>query len=157
LARHDLGLSAKESRFPTKTTCLAIYSRAVNAEQELAAVLAKAFPWCCPWEDELRGLFSAYLDAKQRHHLLDSDDLLLCWAPMMCEPSIADDVGGRFDHVLVDEYQDTNRLQASILLKLKPDGRGLTVVGDDAQAIYSFRAATVHNILEFPGQFPQPA
>jgi DNA helicase-2/ATP-dependent DNA helicase PcrA len=64
---------------------------------------------------------------------------------MMCEPAIADDVAGRFDHVLVDEYQDTNRLQAAILLKLKPHGRGLTVVGDDAQSIYSFRAATVRN------------
>jgi DNA helicase-2/ATP-dependent DNA helicase PcrA len=77
LVRHDLGLSAKESRFPTKATCLAIYSRAVNAEQELAAVLARAFPWCCPWEDELRALFAAYLDAKQRQHVLDYDDLLL--------------------------------------------------------------------------------
>jgi DNA helicase II / ATP-dependent DNA helicase PcrA len=153
LVRHDLGFSAKESRFPTKATCLAIYSRAVNAEQELASVLAKAYPWCCPWEDELRTLFAAYLDAKQRQHVLDYDDLLLYWAQMMCEPAIAEDVAGRFDHVLVDEYQDTNRLQAAILLKLKPHGRGLTVVGDDAQSIYSFRAATVRNILEFPGQF----
>jgi len=157
LVRHDLGFSSKESRFPTKATCLAIYSRAVNAEQELAAVLAKAYPWCCPWEDELRALFAAYLDAKQRQHVLDYDDLLLYWAQMMCEPAIAEDVAGRFDHVLVDEYQDTNRLQAAILLKLKPDGRGLTVVGDDAQSIYSFRAATVRNILEFPGQFAEPA
>ena len=71
--------------------------------------------------------------------------------------SLADDIGGRFDHVLVDEYQDTNRLQASILLALKPDGRGLTVVGDDAQSIYSFRAATVRNILDFPSAFSPPA
>jgi DNA helicase-2/ATP-dependent DNA helicase PcrA len=153
LVRHDLGFSKKESRFPTKATCLAIYSRAVNAEQELEAVLAKSYPWCCAWENELRDLFAAYLEAKQRQHVLDYDDLLLYWAQMMCEPSIAADVSGRFDHVLVDEYQDTNRLQASILLKLKPDGRGLTVVGDDAQSIYSFRAATVRNILEFPDQF----
>ena len=66
-------------------------------------------------------------------------------------------MAGRFDHVLVDEYQDTNRLQASILLALKPDGRGLTVVGDDAQSIYSFRAATVRNILDFPNHFSPPA
>jgi DNA helicase II / ATP-dependent DNA helicase PcrA len=157
LVRHDLGFSKKESRFPTQATCLAIYSRAVNAEQELEAVLARSYPWCCAWEDELRDLFAAYLDAKQRQHVLDYDDLLLYWAHMMCEPSIAADVAGRFDHVLVDEYQDTNRLQSSILLKLKPDGRGLTVVGDDAQSIYSFRAATVRNILEFPGQFQRPA
>jgi DNA helicase-2/ATP-dependent DNA helicase PcrA len=157
LVRHDLGFSKKGSRFPTKATCLAIYSRAVNAEQELEAVLAKSYPWCCAWEDELRDLFAAYLDTKQRHHVLDYDDLLLYWVQMMCEPSIAIDVSGRFDHVLVDEYQDTNRLQASILLKLKPNGRGLTVVGDDAQSIYSFRAATVRNILEFPDQFKLPA
>ncbi|WP_348240336.1 UvrD-helicase domain-containing protein, partial [Salmonella enterica] len=66
-------------------------------------------------------------------------------------------LGGAFDHVLVDEYQDTNRLQAEILLAMKPDGRGLTVVGDDAQSIYSFRAATVRNILDFPAQVPRPA
>ena len=157
LVRHDLGFSAKENRFPTKATCLAIYSRAVNAEEDLAAVLMKAFPWCASWEDELRTLFAAYLDAKHRQHVLDYDDLLLYWAQMMCEPSIAADVAARFDHVLVDEYQDTNRLQASILMQLKPDGRGLTVVGDDAQAIYSFRAATVRNILDFPTQFREPA
>src|ERR1700674_1127209 len=157
LVRHDLDFSKKESRFPTKATCLAIYSRAINAEQELEAVLAKSYPWCCAWENELRDLFAAYLDAKQRQHVLDYDDLLLYWAQMMCEPSIAADVSGRFDHVLVDEYQDTNRLQASILFALKPDGRGITVVGDDAQSIYSFRAATVRNILDFPGQFKLPA
>src|SRR6185369_8747121 len=81
----------------------------------------------------------------------------LYWTQTMNEPALADDIGGRFDHVLVDEYQDTNRLQSSILLALKPGGHGLTVVGDDAQAIYSFRAATVRNILDFPAQFSPPA
>src|SRR5437660_2476776 len=76
---------------------------------------------------------------------------------MMTDAGIADDIGCRFDHVLVDEYQDTNRLQSSVLLALKPGGRGLTVVGDDAQSIYSFRAATVRNILGFPDQFEPPA
>jgi DNA helicase-2/ATP-dependent DNA helicase PcrA len=85
--------------------------------------------------------------------VLDYDDLLLYWAHLMAEPAIATDVAARFDHVLVDEYQDTNRLQATILLALKPNGNGLTVVGDDAQSIYSFRAATVRNILDFPGHF----
>jgi hypothetical protein len=89
--------------------------------------------------------------------VLDYDDLLLYWAQMMAETSIAMDVMSRFDHVLVDEYQDTNRLQASILLTLKPNGQGLTVVGDDAQSIYSFRAATVRNILDFPDHFTPPA
>src|SRR5262245_28333275 len=157
LARHDLGFSKTEKRFPTKGTCLAIYSRTVNAELPLEEVLGTFFPWCATWEPELRRLFAAYVEAKQRQHVLDYDDLLLYWAHMMLELSIAADVAERFDHVLVDEYQDTNRLQAAILLALKPNGRGLTVVGDDAQSIYSFRAATVRNILDFPGHFQPPA
>src|SRR6266550_1441511 len=157
LVRHELGFSKTKSRFPTKATCLAIYSRAVNCAAPLEEVLANSFPWCGGWEAELRALFAAYVEAKQRQNVLDYDDLLLYWAQMMGEPALAADVGARFDHVLVDEYQDTNRLQASILLALKPDGRGLTVVGDDAQSIYSFRAATVRNILDFPGEFRPPA
>ena len=114
-------------------------------------MLGQFFPWCAAWASELKELFAAYVEAKQKQNVLDYDDLLLYWAQMMSRSRrIADDIGGRFDHVLVDEYQDTNRLQASILLALKPGGRGLTVVGDDAQSIYSFRAATVRNILDFP-------
>jgi len=157
LVRHDLGLSSQAKRFPTKNTCFAIYSRAVNTEVPLQTVLAGTFPWCAGWEDELRSLFSAYVEAKQAQQVLDYDDLLLYWARMAAEPVIAADLSPRFEHVLVDEYQDTNRLQASILLALKPDGRGLTVVGDDAQSIYSFRGATVRNILDFPAQFTPPA
>jgi DNA helicase II / ATP-dependent DNA helicase PcrA len=157
LARHDLGFSKTEKRFPTKSTCLAIYSRAVNSEAPLDEVLAKNFPWCAGWSEELRRLFAAYVEAKQAQNVLDYDDLLLYWARMAEEPALAAELGGRFDHVLVDEYQDTNRLQASILLGLKPDGRGLTVVGDDAQSIYAFRAADVRNILDFPQKFSPPA
>jgi DNA helicase II / ATP-dependent DNA helicase PcrA len=157
LVRHDLGLSKTERRFPAKNTCLAIYSRAVNAEGSLADVLATNFPWCAEWEDDLKKLFASYVEAKQRQNVLDYDDLLLYWAQMMQEEEIVRDVASRFDHVFVDEYQDTNRLQASILLALKPDGKGLTVVGDDAQSIYSFRAATVRNILDFPKHFTPPA
>jgi DNA helicase-2/ATP-dependent DNA helicase PcrA len=153
LVRHDLGLSKTDKRFPTKGTCLAIYSRAVNAQNALGDVLGAVFPWCAEWEAALRALFGAYVEAKQRQNVLDYDDLLLYWAQMMVEGTIASDLADRFDHILVDEYQDTNKLQASILLALKPNGRGLTVVGDDAQSIYSFRAATVRNILDFPGHF----
>ncbi len=157
LIRHDLGYSATKERFPSKGTCLAIYSRAVNSETALDEVLTANFPWCAMWQDELRLLFAQYVEAKQAQNVLDYDDLLLYWAHMMQEPSIAEHVAARFDQVLVDEYQDTNRLQASVLLALKPNGKGLTVVGDDAQAIYSFRAATVRNILDFPGHFAPPA
>jgi DNA helicase-2/ATP-dependent DNA helicase PcrA len=157
LVRHDLGFSKTTSRFPTKGTCLAIYSRCVNAEIDIERVIGQFFPWCAGWATELKDLFAAYVEAKQKQNVLDYDDLLLYWAQMMSDTAIADDIGGRFDHVLVDEYQDTNRLQSSILLALKPGGRGLTVVGDDAQSIYSFRAATVRNILDFPGQFSPKA
>ncbi|HEV7307854.1 ATP-dependent helicase [Ensifer sp.] len=158
LVRHELGFSKTESRFPTKGTCLAIYSRAVNSETPLAEVLKSAFPWVASWEEQLKALFSGYVEAKQAQNVLDYDDLLLYWAQMVSDPDLAQDIGGRFDHVLVDEYQDTNRLQSSILMSLKPEGNGLTVVGDDAQSIYSFRAATVRNILDFPAGFsPRPA
>jgi len=157
LHRSELGLARKSSRFPKKATCLAIYSHVVNAQRPLEETLEDAFPWCETWADELRGLFSAYAEAKQRHNVLDYDDLLLFWHYLMQEPALAERVASLFDHVLVDEYQDTNALQASILLGLKPDGAGLTVVGDDAQSIYSFRAATVRNILDFPQHFEPPA
>jgi DNA helicase-2/ATP-dependent DNA helicase PcrA len=155
--RNELGLAKTEARFPRKDTCLAIYSHTVNARCRLAETLENAFPWCAEWEAELKSLFRAYVEAKQRENVLDYDDLLLYWANMMEEPALARLVGERFDHILVDEYQDTNALQAQILLRMKPDGRGLTVVGDDAQSIYSFRAATVRNILDFPNQFAPPA
>ena len=142
-ARHEAGLTETRERFPTKGTCLAIYSRVVNARGDLSATL--------------RALFAAYVEAKQRQNVLDYDDLLLYFAQMLAEPEIAAEVAERFDHLLVDEYQDTNALQGEIVLGLRPRGAGLTVVGDDAQAIYSFRAATVRNILDFPRAFDPPA
>ena len=155
--RHGLRLAQTAKRFPQKGTCLAIYSRTVNSQAPLAEVLRTAYPWCAEWEPELRRLFAAYAAEKQSQHTLDFDDLLLYWSHAMEDEAIAHDVRSRFDHVLVDEYQDTNRLQARILLRIKPDGRGLTVVGDDAQSIYAFRAAEVRNILEFPALFTPPA
>jgi len=157
MVRHDIGLAELAQRFPLKGTCMSIYSRVVNSRDPLDAVLAKVFPWCAQWSAELRRLFGAYVEAKQAQNVLDYDDLLLFWAEMMAEPALAAELGARFDHVLVDEYQDTNRLQAAVLLGLRPSGQGVTVVGDDAQAIYSFRGATVRNILDFPAQFTQPA
>ena len=157
IVRHELGFDTTQKRFPNKGTCMAIYSRVVNTQQLLGDVLIETFPWCAAWEDELKRLFENYVIAKQAQNVLDYDDLLLYWAQMVAEPAFAAELGARFDHILVDEYQDTNRLQAAILLALKPTGQGLTVVGDDAQSIYSFRAATVRNILDFPGHFDPPA
>lgn len=157
MVRHDLGYSRTQDRFPLKGTCLSIYSRVVNSRAPLEQVLREHFPWCEAWQDALKAVFGAYVQAKQAQHILDYDDLLLYWCEMMREPGIAADIGARFDHVLVDEYQDTNALQADILLAIKPSGKGVTVVGDDAQSIYAFRAATVRNILDFQNQYPVPA
>lgn len=157
LVRHQLAFSEKHKRFPLKGTCLSIYSAVINTQATLAEVLQAHYPWCVEWEADLKRLFAHYVEAKQSQQVLDYDDLLLYWAHMVAEPGLAAEIATRFEHVLVDEYQDTNRLQAAILLALKPDGRGLTVVGDDAQSIYAFRGATVRNILDFPAHFTPPA
>ena len=153
VARHELALSKKSRRFPKKDTCLAIYSRCVNSQKPLLDVLNETYPWCADWEPELRELFRHYVERKQNIQALDYDDLLLYWSHLVADAEFAAEIGSWFDHVLVDEYQDTNLVQAQILRALKPDGAGVTVVGDDAQSIYSFRAAEVENILGFPDQF----
>src|SRR5687768_13044550 len=153
VVRHEQNLSKAEKRFPRKDTCLAIYSHRVNTQRPLAETLALMFPWCAEWEGELKRLFAEYVNRKIQNQALDYDDLLLYWHAMMQDEALAAEIGARFEHVLVDEYQDTNVLQAEILQRLKPTGQGLTVVGDDAQAIYSFRAATVENIRGFEKQF----
>src|SRR5204862_3970926 len=114
--------------------------------------LNHTFPAYTDWVEQLRALFRGYVEAKQRRSVLDYDDVLLYWFYLM--EAAAAEVSRRFDHILVDEYQDTNALQADIVLKL---GRSITVVGDDAQAIFAFRGATVRNILDFPNRFDPPA
>ncbi len=157
VARQELKLASLAKRFPRKDACLAIYSRRVNSQQPLADCLRTAFPWCVDWHAELSLLFRRYIELKQRHQCLDYDDLLLYWYHLVQDQDIAAEIGEFFDHILIDEYQDTNALQAGILSAMKPEGRGVTAVGDDAQSIYSFRAASVDNILNFPSTFNPPA
>ena len=152
--RTDLGLAKSDRRFPLKGTCMDIYSRCVNARETVEEAVETHFPWCKDEVDDLRKLFAAYVDRKGEQSVLDYDDLLLFWHGLLTDARAARSIRGRFDCVLVDEYQDTNVLQAEILEMLCPGGKNLTVVGDDAQAIYSFRAATVRNILDFPLHFP---
>jgi len=154
VVRHENGLSEKDRRFPRKATCLAIYSRCVNSPDPLDYTLKTYFPWCQEWEEELKGLFRAYVDAKHACNVLDYDDLLLFWYHLLADEEVAKGIEARFDHILVDEYQDTNRLQAGILQRMRRTSKNITVVGDDAQSIYSFRAADIHNILDFQKQFP---
>jgi ATP-dependent DNA helicase UvrD/PcrA len=153
LVRYELGFSKSERRFPRKDTCLAIYSHRVNTQGALADTLSAHFPWCAEREAELVRLYRTYVERKLANQALDYDDLLLYWHAMLGDERLAREIGAGFDHILVDEYQDTNVLQAEILRRLRPDGKGLTVVGDDAQAIYSFRAATVENIRGFAAAY----
>ena len=152
--RAELGLSKNDRRFPLKGTCMDIYSRCVNAREPVEEAVEAHFPWCKDEVDDLRRLFGTYVDRKEAQVVLDYDDLLLFWHGLLSDKRVARSVRARFESVLVDEYQDTNRLQAEILHMLCPGGQDLTAVGDDAQAIYSFRAATVRNILDFPVEFP---
>jgi DNA helicase-2/ATP-dependent DNA helicase PcrA len=153
VARAQLGLARTDRRFPQKGTCLDIYSRCVNSGSPLADVLKTSFPWCLEHADELKRLFAEYVERKLASGVLDYDDLLLYWVGLLEDAGAGEAVRKRFDRVLVDEYQDTNSLQARIVRLLRPDGTGVTAVGDDAQSIYSFRAADVRNILDFPGLF----
>ena len=154
LIRGELELGQGEKRFPRKETLADIYSRTVNAGVKLGEVLEREFPWCAEHQQDIGRMFRVYTERKRGQHTLDYDDLLLFWHALARHPAAGPAVGGLFDHILVDEYQDTNVLQAEILAGLRPEGSGLMVVGDDAQAIYAFRSATVKNILEFPDRFP---
>ena len=153
VVRHELGFSGKEKRFPRKDACLAIYSYRVNTRLSLKQTLEEQYPWCREWEADLTRMYREYVGRKQKNRVLDFDDLLLFWHVMMQTPALAQSLSKNFDHVLVDEYQDTSTLQGEIIHALKPDGKGVTVVGDDAQAIYSFRAAAVENILGFADRY----
>lgn len=157
ISRQALGLAGSARRFPLAPTCLAILSRSVNTRATLAAVLAETYPWCAEYNAELQRLFDAYADAKSQQQSLDFDDLLLAWWHLMQTPAMARRIGARFDHLLVDEVQDINRLQADILQVLAQHTQGLTAVGDDAQSIYAFRGADVRHILDFPHRFTPAA
>ncbi|HEX7165594.1 MAG TPA: ATP-dependent helicase, partial [Acidimicrobiales bacterium] len=156
VVRADLGLGGRTGakRFPKKDTLLDIYSRVANAQEPLVDTLRERFPWCQVEIDDVREVFSGYAERKRSRGVLDYDDLLLYWRALVTTSPARDLMRTRFDHVLVDEYQDTNLLQADVVAGLRPDGDGLFVVGDDAQAIYGFRAASAANMAGFTERFP---
>jgi DNA helicase II / ATP-dependent DNA helicase PcrA len=154
LVRSEVAAGMEDRRFPRKDTLLAIYSRVANTQEPLRHVLDRTFPWCGADPDTIAAIFGAYTDRKRAQALLDFDDLLLFWASAARQPELAARLEASFDHVLVDEYQDTNRVQADIVRAMTRTAPGVMVVGDDAQSIYGFRAATVRNILDFPSEYP---
>ena len=154
VARSKLNLPKSGNRFPLKGTCLDVYSRCVNTQKPLEVILKKYFPWVLEHQERLGELFTLYVNTKEKQRVLDFDDLLLFWNALAENPDGGAILQQQFQRIMVDEYQDTNTLQAQILKNMSPTGKGLTAVGDDAQSIYSFRAATVRNIMDLPNEFP---
>jgi DNA helicase-2/ATP-dependent DNA helicase PcrA len=157
-SRARLGFGDKKRRFPKKETLHHVYSRHVNTDIPVGALLREEYPRFVEFEDDIAKVYADYTQRKQERNLVDYDDLLLFWAMLLEQvPALADKIAGLYDHILVDEYQDTNLLQARILKGMCRGHHNLTVVGDDAQSIYSFRGATIRNILDFPREFPGAA
>src|SRR5271166_3343202 len=152
--RPDHGLAEAGQRAPRAAACADIYTRCVNTCRPVSEVVTASFPWCAPFTGQLAGLFRAYTARKRARHLLDFDDLLLLWQAALADPMAGPVLRGMFDAVLVDEYQDVNAVQASIVRLLQPDGKQLTCVGDDAQAIYGFRGADPAHLRQLVTDYP---
>ena len=150
----QLGYGDKTKRFPKKETLQRVYSRHVNTEIPVGTILAEEYPQFAGFLPDFVKIFADYTTRKGNRNLVDYDDLLLFWAGMLeHSPEVANRIASLYDHVLVDEYQDTNLLQARVLRGLCRNHKNVTVVGDDAQSVYSFRGASFRNILDFPQQF----
>jgi DNA helicase-2/ATP-dependent DNA helicase PcrA len=154
MVREEHGYAETRRRFPKKSTLLDIYSRTVNAQRSLSEVVAESFPWCEEHCEAIATLFKAYTTRKQALAVLDLDDLLLYWRALAADEMLGREIAAGIDHLLIDEYQDVNGLQADIVRSLRRECPNVTAVGDDFQAIYGWRAASADHILEFPNHFP---
>ncbi len=154
LMREEHGLTGSRARFPTAQVIADVYSKAVNTGTPIRDVIAAHFPVCGPHVDRIIDLLRAFVIRKRSGGLLDFDDLLLAWKQLLTDDVIAATLRSRWDHVLVDEYQDVNQIQVDIVAALRPGGLGLTVVGDDAQAVYGFRGARSSHLLDVAHTWP---
>jgi DNA helicase II / ATP-dependent DNA helicase PcrA len=152
--RADHDLVGTQRRAPRAAVCADIYTRCVNTHATVTDVVRGGFGWCADFTEQLAALFRGYVAHKRGHGLVDFDDLLLLWRAALADPAAGPVLRGRFDAVLVDEYQDVNTVQADIVRLLQPTGQGLTCVGDDAQAIYSFRGADPAHLRALGDTFP---
>ncbi len=153
LLRHDHGLADKDSRMPNPAALIDLYSRAVSTGTSARTLIATEFPWLETYVEQIMNILRAYVLRKRGRGLLDFDDLLLAWRTLLADPVLGPEIAGRWDHVLVDEYQDVNQTQVDIVLGLRPTGHGLTVVGDDAQAIYAFRGSNSDHLINLSRGF----
>ena len=151
----DMGYTKKESLLPQGNVLANMYSLVRNTRCTVADMLERRYPYFTDYTDVISAVFSSYQKRKQKLNVCDFDDLLCLWLGLLEEQDeLRRYYAGRFQHVLIDEYQDTNRLQADICDVLAGEHRNIMAVGDDAQSIYSFRGADFANIMRFPERYP---
>jgi len=151
----DCGQAVGARRFPRADVLIDLCSMAVNTQTPLGEVLADRRPQFLPLTEEVLRVARRYAERKRQMNAMDFDDLLLHWKVLLAErPAVRQRLSERFRHILVDEYQDTNKLQGDVVDLLATAHRNLCVVGDDAQCIYGFRGAHFANILEFEKRYP---
>jgi DNA helicase II / ATP-dependent DNA helicase PcrA len=154
LIRTRQKLDTKEKRFPRKETLYDLYSRSLNTMTPVKELLAMDYPQYLEIETDIVALHNMYVKYKHDHNLMDYDDLLFNVALLLRKnEAVRAALSDRYKYIMVDEYQDTNRVQAEIVKLLAYQHRNLMVVGDDAQCIYSFRGSTIQNILLFGKEF----
>ncbi len=154
MIRAEMGLNQKKNRFPRKETLRKILSKSVNCGLSIEHVVERDFDHFFEHLDEMLKLFVQYDDYKKKHQMMDYDDLLIEMQTLLEQHrGVREILADRLRYLMVDEYQDTNRLQARITFLLGCAHRNVLVVGDDAQSIYSFRGADFRNIHEFPALF----
>ncbi len=155
LLRTQMKFDTRERRFPRKQTLYDMFSKSVNTHQTLRHILKEEYPHYEEYLDDIHTLHRAFETYKASHNLMDYDDLLLYLRKLLREhDGVRQTLADRYRYIMVDEYQDTNRIQAEIVALLSSRHGHIMVVGDDSQSIYSFRGATIRNILEFPEQYP---
>jgi DNA helicase-2/ATP-dependent DNA helicase PcrA len=152
----DAGIDTRARRFPKAEVLLDIISFANNTDRPVTDVVARRYPHFEPLTGAVERVDSVFMDRKRARNVMDYDDLLLNWKRLLLEkPEIAALYAEQFEHILVDEYQDTNKLQAEIVDLLAVRHRNVMVVGDDAQSIFAWRGAEWTNIYEFPQRYPE--
>ncbi|MEP6849084.1 MAG: ATP-dependent helicase [Acidobacteriota bacterium] len=158
LCVEDAAIDTKAKRFPKAEVIQNIISYANNTDLPIENVIIGKYPYFEMLTQQIKRIDTIYMTRKRERNVMDYDDLLLNWKRLLIEkPEIADSYAGQFQHILVDEYQDTNRLQAEIIDLLAVEHRNVMVVGDDAQSIFAWRGAEFTNIYEFPKRYPEAA
>lgn len=148
------GFLDRKIRFPKKDTLRTIISMSINRSLKIKAILEKEYPHFLDLVDELQELHKTYIEYKLSQCLIDYDDMLLYAKFLLEKDEVAGDIASKYQYIMVDEFQDTNKLQAEIVYLLGRVHRNVMVVGDDTQSIYSFRGAYYKNMFDFPKRFP---